>query len=183
MSYDLSQYMRGVKTRVDEAIQSVVDNIASNHGLDENAQIKCYGEIQAELIKDWQAPTPKPVQMYRLDYPKKLNVDLGYRMTYINIKGSSVVDSHMYGDTTVIVMYEKRTINREAIDEILRHLRANGESIKFEPKNLRSVRLGRTKFNHLIGNDGFIFAMGLKMYARLYRQIQDDAGLKPRFVP
>ena len=59
MSYDLSQYMRGVKTRVDEAIQSVVDNIASNHGLDENAQIKCYGEIQAELIKDWQAATPQ----------------------------------------------------------------------------------------------------------------------------
>ena len=59
MSYELSRYMRGVKTRVDEAIQSVVDNIASNHGLDENAQIKCYGEIQAELIKDWQAATPK----------------------------------------------------------------------------------------------------------------------------
>jgi hypothetical protein len=134
------------------------------------------------LIKDWQAATPKPVQMYRLDYPKKLNVDLGYRMTYINIKGSSVVDSHMYGDTTVIVMYEKRTTNREAIDEILRHLRANGESIKFEPKNLRSVRLGRTKFNRLVGNDGFIFAMGEKMYAELYNQIQNDAGLKPRFV-
>lgn len=183
MSYDLSQYMRGVKTRVDEAIQSVVDNIASNHGLDENAQIKCYGEIQAELIKDWQAATPKPIQMYRLDYPKKLNVDLGYRMTYINLNGSAVEYHRMGSDSNVLVLYKKRSINREAIDEILRHLRANGESIKFEPSNLRSVRLGGVVYSHLIGNDGFIFAMGLKMYAYLYRQIQDDAGLKPRFVP
>ena len=77
--------------------------------------------------------------------------------------------------------YQPAKLER-TIDEILRHLRANGESIKFEPKNLRSVRYGRTKFNRLVGNDGFIFAMGEKMYAELYRQIQDDAGLKPRFV-
>ena len=182
MSYELSRYMNGVKTLVGKAIQSVVDNIASRHGLDENAQIKCYGEIQAELIKDWQAATPKPVPMYRLDYPKKLNVDLGYRMTYINIKGSAVVDSHMYGDMTVIVVYDKRTTNREAIDEILRHLRTNGESIKYEPKNLRSVRFGKKKYDRLVGNSGFIFAMGEKMYAELYVQIQNDADLKPRFV-
>ena len=100
--------------------------------------------------------------------------------TDINLDGPSVDEHRMYDDSTVLVMYKKRTVNRDAIEEIIRHLQANSEPIKFEPNNIRSVKLGKIKYSRLVGNDGFIFAMGEKMYAELYGKIQSDDALKAR---
>ena len=106
---------------------------------------------------------------------------MGSRMTYINLDGPSV-DYHRVGsDSKVLVLYKKRTVNRDAIEEIIRHLKANGEPIQFEPSNLHSVLLGGVKYSRLVGNDGFIFAMGEKMYAELYGKIQSDDALKARW--
>lgn len=123
---------------------------------------------QEDVDKELAASTES--MMYRV----------GSRMTYINLDGKSV-DYHRVGsDSDVLVLYKKRTVNRDAIEEIIRHLKANGEPINFEPHNMRSVYLGGVKYGHLVGNDGFIFAMGEKMYAELYGKIQSDDALKAR---
>ena len=122
-------------------------------------------------------------QLYKLVYPKKLNMDMGYRMTYINTEGKAVDYTHMYDDKTVIVFYNKKSNNRAAVDEIIRHLKDNGESIKYEPHNLKSLRVGKCKYGRLVGNGGFIFAMGQRMYDVLWYKIIGDPDLKPRFVP
>lgn len=121
-------------------------------------------------------------QMYKLVLPKKNNIELGYRMTYVNIDDDRVVDHRMCGDDTVMVFYSKRFANYEAVDQILEHLRHNCESIHYRPNHLASVRTGRKKYNRIVSNDGFIFCMGEAMYERLYSNIMIDEDLKPRFV-
>ncbi len=117
-------------------------------------------------------------------------VSMRYTATYINPKGKGL-EHKQAGDGEAIYLYQKSTVNSEAVEEIVRQLKLMSTgAIKFSGVFLHhdripmmfTCRIGRKRWSHILRFTDYCIGMGEGMAKALLAAIQSDAELNSRLV-
>lgn len=117
-------------------------------------------------------------------------VTMCYTATYINPKGKGLEYKYA-GDGEAIYLYQKSTVNSEAVDEIVRQMKLKSTgAIKFSGVFLHhdripmmfTCRIGRKRWSYILRFTDYCIGMGEGMAKTLLAAIQSDAELNSRLV-
>jgi len=110
-------------------------------------------------------------------------VGIMFSWTHIDPHNEAIVHKQQ-GDGERIYLYRKSTVNKKAVAEILLSLKHTKGAITVSGSNstLTAVRVGRTRWTHILRFYGYCIGMGDRMYKAVLDAINADEGLKQRLV-